>query len=404
MVLLFSSERIVRIGSEYYARVINFTDFLIQLSKASDNFHLAMLCDVRAQDEDDHSTLTRLELQPDRLLELPNLTSRYQSFLYAFSIARKIRKYLREQGTEGESTAVLAPGLNSVSFVLSFLMPTNTTWYLFFRGDTRKTVDEIYRGSILRLPMTLVIDLFQARVNYLLKSGRAQMFVFGQALQEKFYKDHAAKTHVVSPLIAQSWLEARVDRTGCRPERGNFKVLYVGRLSAEKNIAALIEACAVARNSSHAFDLTIVGDGPLGRSLEALVDKLRLQGTVSFTGRIANGPELMSVYDRHDVFCLPSKTEGTPRAVAESVARGLPVVAADVGSVRYMFSEGTIELLQGFEASDILSSLAQVFDHFAERQQIADRSADQADKHTLLYNVERIKHIIEQDRSGARHD
>ena len=155
MVLLFSSERIVRIGSEYYARVINFTDFLIQLSRTSDNFYLAMPCDVRAQDQDDHSTLTRIDLKSDKLLELPNLTSRYQSLLYAFFIARKIRKYLRAQGPEGESASVLAPGLNSVSFVLSFLMPANTTWYLFFRGDTRKTVDEIYRGSILRRPRYL---------------------------------------------------------------------------------------------------------------------------------------------------------------------------------------------------------------------------------------------------------
>ena len=404
MVLLFSSERIIRIGSEYYARVINFTDFLIQLSKASDNFHLAMLCDVRAHDQGDNSTLTRIDLKSDRLLELPNLTSRYQSFLYSFFIARKIRKYLREQGREGESTAVLAPGLNSISFVLSFLMPAKTRWYLFLRGDTRKTVDEIYRGSMLRLPMTLVIDLFQARVNYLVKNKRAHVFVFGQALQEKFYKDYPHRTHVVSPLIAESWLEGGVARSGGRTEADKFRVLYVGRLSAEKNIASLIEACSAARDSVHAFELTIVGDGPLGEGLTTLVSKLGLQETVSFTGRIANGPELKRLYDSHDVFCLPSKTEGTPRAIAESVARGLPVVAADVGSVRYMFSEGTIQLLQGFKPDDILTALAQVFDNLAEHLQIADRSAEQAGKHTLLYNVERIKHIIEQDTSGSEHD
>ena len=97
MVLLFSSERIVRIGSDYYARVINFTDFLIQLSRGSGDTHLAMSCDVRTDESSDRSRLTPVDIDAGRLLELPNLESRYQSFFYAIGIALRIRRYLRSR-------------------------------------------------------------------------------------------------------------------------------------------------------------------------------------------------------------------------------------------------------------------------------------------------------------------
>jgi len=397
MVLLFSSERIIRIGSDYYARVINFTDFLIQLSKVSKDYHLAMSCDVQDAESSDRSRLTRIDIDAERLLELPNLKSRYQSFFYAIALALKIRRYLQSRRRGDEPISLIAPGLNSITFVLSFLLPHDTRWYLFIRGDTRTTVDEIYVGSMLRTLMTAVIDLFQSRVNRLLRLRRAQVFVYGQALQEKFYREFADQTHVVSPLISNDWLDekAQIDRQA--GEIGSFRVLYVGRLSAEKNIHALVEACALAKDSDHAFELTIVGDGPQDKALAALCSQLEVQDIVAFTGRVANGPELRRLYDSHHVFCLPSKTEGTPRAIAEAVARGLPVVASDVGSIRFMFSDGVVSLLQGFAPAHILQALQQAFDDYPQASAAAEHHCSEARRHTLDYNVERIQSIIAAD-------
>ena len=48
MVLLFSNERVIRDGDRYYARIINFTDFLVLLSLKSDTYRLALSCDRSA--------------------------------------------------------------------------------------------------------------------------------------------------------------------------------------------------------------------------------------------------------------------------------------------------------------------------------------------------------------------
>ena len=235
-----------------------------------------------------------------------------------------------------------------------------------------------------------------------MKRGRGQCFVFGQALKDKFYSSYAEHTHVVSPLLSQDWLAMPAPQEEASPVGGRRpRVLFVGRLSAEKNIAALIEACATARPGSHRFTLTIVGDGPLEMQLQQRVAALGLDDDVVFTGRISNGPQLIAIYDSHDIFCLPSATEGTPRAIAESVARGLPVVASDVGSIRHMFDHGVLRLLDGLDASSILAALAEVIDDFPRRLETARAARAAAAAHGLDFNVDKVDRIIQQDLSGA---
>jgi glycosyltransferase involved in cell wall biosynthesis len=405
MVLLFSNERVIRDCNNYFARIINFTDFLVLLSNKSAEYRLALLCDSAKHAGVDTSRLTPVVGLTGPILELPYPANRYQSFIYSLWIAWLMRRYLRQDKNRNQPLAVASPGLNSVSFVLSFLLPRRTRWYLFIRGDTRKTVEEIYRHSLLGGIMTGVIDLFQWRVNHLMKRGRGQCFVFGQALKDKFYSAFPQHTHVVSPLLAQDWLTTPAPRAEAPPATGQKpRVLFVGRLSAEKNIAALVEACAAARPGAHRFTLTIVGDGPLEAQLRQRVSALGLDDDVVFTGRVSNGPQLIAIYDSHDIFCLPSATEGTPRAIAESVARGLPVVASDVGSIRHMFDHGVLRLLDGFDAPGILAALAEVIDDLPRRIETARATRAAAALHSLDFNVDKVDRIIQQDLHEARSD
>ncbi len=398
MVILFSNERVIRDRGQYFARIINFTDFLALLSARSPDYQLALSCDAGNRSGIEITRLTPVQGLDKPILELPYLENRYQSFLQAFRVARLLRARLLERGGDNRPMAVAAPGLNSITFVLSFLLPRRTRWYLFIRGDTRKTVDEIYRRSPLRRLMTSVIDLFQWRISYLLRRDRGQCFVFGEALKNKFYAAEAARTHVVSPLLSQDWLTTPRPDLQSRPDPGRVPgVLFVGRLSAEKNVAALIDACAAAKAGARRFKLTIVGDGPLEEQLKQQVASLGLGDEVRLTGRVSNGPQLIGIYDSHDVFCLPSRTEGTPRAVAESVARGVPVVASDVGSVRYMFSPGTVRLIAGFSAADILDALGRTIDSLEECRALARQRSDEARKHSFEFNVDRVHRIIRCD-------
>jgi len=111
------------------------------------------------------------------------------------------------------------------------------------------------------------------------------------------------------------------------PARGRI-VGTVGRLAAVKGHRHLIDAMAhVAPDVS----LAVVGDGPERAGLEARVRELGLDARVHFLGQ-RDGIE--AILPAFDIFCLPSLSEGLPRAILEAQACGLPVVASDVGAVR----------------------------------------------------------------------
>ena len=76
--------------------------------------------------------------------------------------------------------------------------------------------------------------------------------------------------------------------------------------------------------------IILVGDGPAKPSLEKLSYELGLHKNVLFTSFQTEIKDWLSVMD---MFVLPSKTEGTPLALLEAMAAGLPVIATKVGEI-----------------------------------------------------------------------
>ncbi len=101
----------------------------------------------------------------------------------------------------------------------------------------------------------------------------------------------------------------------------NLKYLYVGRLIDCKNLEFLVEQFNKSRRS-----LTIVGAGDLELRLKSIASD-----NIKFLGFVAN-EKLNEVYQSHDVFILPSKTETWGMVVEEAIYFGLPViVSSEVG-------------------------------------------------------------------------
>lgn len=108
-------------------------------------------------------------------------------------------------------------------------------------------------------------------------------------------------------------------------------LLYVGRLSAEKRLADLRPALAQTPGAR----LALVGDGPARPALERHFAGL----PAHFSGYL-RGDDLAAAYASADVFVFPSALESFGLAVLEAMAAGLPVVAARVGGVGALVTEG----------------------------------------------------------------
>jgi glycosyltransferase involved in cell wall biosynthesis len=110
---------------------------------------------------------------------------------------------------------------------------------------------------------------------------------------------------------------------------GEIKLLYVGRVSKEKNLPVLVEVMRELARLAPKARLVVVGDGPYLAEMRAACEGL----SVTFTGFLA-GEDLARAYASSDLFLFPSATDTFGNAVLEAQASGIPVIVTDMGGPR----------------------------------------------------------------------
>lgn len=131
-------------------------------------------------------------------------------------------------------------------------------------------------------------------------------------------------------------------RSECGFNDKDFLVASVGRLDPQKNPLGLIDAFALALGSHPHAHLLMAGGGSLRDACERRAAELGVTSRVHLPG-VQSG--IADILAASDVFALASHWEGTPLAVMEAMAAGLPVAATAVGGVTELVSDGETGLL-----------------------------------------------------------
>lgn len=114
------------------------------------------------------------------------------------------------------------------------------------------------------------------------------------------------------------------------------RVVVIQRLEAEKHTADALRGWAVSGLGARGWRLTIAGDGAERASLEGLATELGISGTVEFLGHCPDPHPLRA----EAAFQLaPQPDDGFGLSVAEAMAAGLPVLAADGGGHRELLAD-----------------------------------------------------------------
>lgn len=127
-------------------------------------------------------------------------------------------------------------------------------------------------------------------------------------------------------------------------------ILSVGRLVAKKGLSDLLTAAAILRDRRVPFELVLVGDGPLRRSLAEQVSRLDLDRCVRFTGSMPPS-KVREEYARARVVTLPSivlkngDRDGIPNVLVEAMAMGVPVVSTRQSAISELVRHGATGLL-----------------------------------------------------------
>lgn len=133
----------------------------------------------------------------------------------------------------------------------------------------------------------------------------------------------------------------------------------IGRLVGIKNHDLFLRAAVLTRARLRNAHFVIVGDGPLRGELQAQAQQLGLSDCVHFIGW---RQEMTPVYADLDVVALTSRNEGTPVALIEAQAAGVPVVATNVGGVGDTIADGVTGWLTAEEPLAVAERLVQVLE------------------------------------------
>lgn len=193
---------------------------------------------------------------------------------------------------------------------------------------------DVFAPGAVRHPLRPLFRwLFTRRQRRLCAHACAASYVTAQALQRRYppaadaFATHYSSIELPPEAFAsapRSWLQM--------PDPA--RLVFVGTLAQlYKAPDVLLAAVARCRAQGLPVTLTIVGDGKHRAELEALASTLGLSDAVQFLGQVPAGAAVRQQLDRADLFLLPSRQEGLPRAMVEAMARGLPCIGSTVGGI-----------------------------------------------------------------------
>lgn len=116
-------------------------------------------------------------------------------------------------------------------------------------------------------------------------------------------------------------------------------LLYVGRLSKEKNLPFLLAAFRKISEQCPEAVLALAAGGPEENALKQLAGQLGISGKTVFAGQVPY-PGILDVYKSADIFLFASKTETQGLVIAEAKACGVPVVAVDARGIKESVENG----------------------------------------------------------------
>ncbi len=388
IIYLYPNQPQLKYKDQYFCKYTNFIDLFNELGHLNGKYRLIIPCQ-RVSDIDE--TVFKSIKLPKNTIEVTYYDNHWGSLKAAGFTVWPLRRRLASDLRGYQKVLFCGSGPNTLLSLLSYLLPKKVIFVFFVRGNRVATIRHYYKNR-LTYPLALGFSkLIQRRMTDLIRQGRAYAFLYGSQLETQFEQGLRERVFTIYPLIQEHFLRTsrRPDISGTQP----LKLLYVGRLSEEKNIWGLVKACQeyLARQQ---MQLTVIGDGPLSEAVQTYVKSANLTDHIRFKGYIGKESTLIAAYDSHDLLCLPSFTEGTPTVVIEAAARQLPVLATRVGSLPGLFPHD-IKFLDGPEAPQIAAGIAWCNQNRALLSEMGRNCFTTIDRFLISKNAAKVNDILE---------
>ena len=202
-------------------------------------------------------------------------------------------------------------------------------------------------------------------------NGAARCLVTTEEMRQTIIQDYGvdgSKISVVPNYIPASFFAPAL------PEYNQLKarpvICYVGRLSVEKNLPAVLEAC-----SALAAKLRLVGEGPEKQKLSHLAQELGVD--LDLPGNLPH-EKLPEILGQADICVLASQYEGHPKALLEYMGRGCAILATRVPGIEGLAVHERNALLCATDAASIRAGLERLLGDASLRAKLGEQAREDA--------------------------
>ncbi len=259
------------------------------------------------------------------LFALPDYHGSEQFLLHA----RRIRSLVLDAFADSDAVILRLPSAIA-GLVSSRLRRTGRPFAVEVVGDPW---DALGPGAHLHPLRPLFRQILTRSQRRLCAASTASLYVTRQALQ--LYYPPAVGSFTVGCSDVELPRSAFVAAPrSFQPKLAEPRLVMVGSLGhLYKAPDVLLDAVAECVRNAVGLRATIVGDGQHRGALEERARVLGIGDRVTFRGHLPFGEPVRRELDRADLFVLPSRQEGLPRAMLEAMARGLPAIGSTVGGI-----------------------------------------------------------------------
>ena len=321
-------------------------------------------------------------------VEMPTYRHRYPALwlLHPVGIARPMARAIGQ----ADLVHVMFPGyIQLIGLLIATILRRPVFCSLVGDWESILAVSDFAKSH--RFLIRPILLFHRLLLRWILRSGPA--FVYGRRLLASYQKYTQNAVAGGTSTFSEGDLRSP-DGSGTLHDPP--RLLYVGRQDYKKGVGVLIEAMSILHKRGCQATLSIVGTGPNGTAFEKLVRDLGLDEAVDFRGYVRQRAELWQVYREHDVFVLPSFSEGMPQVIIEAFASGLPVVATNVGGIPDLVNPGGGLLVPPRDKDALADAIERVLSDEAYRRACALRNLDVARVKTMEAQVKYMSKYIRE--------
>lgn len=314
-------------------------------------------------------------LLPDGYKRLDNKNVRFKKFPYYHGLLQSIIYlplvlfFILFNVLKSQNNILRLPGI--VSIIAGIFC------YLFRKKFAVELVGDPYdvfsSGVGGRLSRILRL-IFTCLTKIIVQKALAVSYVTQYTMQQRYPANvKAFTTYYSSITLNNNVFSEKNIRTSIN--KNNFRILMVGSLEQMyKGFDIAIKAIDRLDFKKN-IEVNIVGDGQYRGHLQNLINTRGMENTFIFHGKIAR-EDIFELMEKVDLFLMPSRTEGLPRALIEAMSKGLPAIGSNVGGIPELLPSDWI-----FENEDDL---------------------ELSNKISLIYNLDNIEEISILNMSKAK--